>query len=130
MNKKKTSKVLLIFVSLFSLIIGFVLGGAIYHFRNLPISDKVISGDLEIHFLELGNNNSGDSILIQIGEYDILVDAGSKTTSLDTIKSYLDVNVEDKTLEYVIVLTPMKITMQILQVMEQLAYLVIMKPRI
>lgn len=103
MNKKKTSKVLLIFVSLFSLIIGFVLGGAIYHFRNLPISDKVISGDLEIHFLELGNNNSGDSILIQIGEYDILVDAGSKTTSLDTIKSYLDVNVEDKTLEYVIV---------------------------
>ena len=103
MNNKKVSKVLLTFVSLFSLIIGAIFGAGIHYYYNRPTSDSIISGDLKIHFLELGNNNSGDSILIQIGEYDILVDAGSKTSSLNTIRNYIDSNISDNTLEYVIV---------------------------
>ena len=102
-KKKETSKLLLTFISIFSLLIGFILGCGVSIYINKPVSDHLISGDLKIHFLELGNEYSGDCILIQIGEYDILVDAGSKTTSLNTIKNYLDTYVSDSTLEYVLV---------------------------
>ncbi len=100
---KKPSKLLLTFVSIFSLVIGMLVGAFTYHYTNPPTSDSVVSGDLKIHFLELGNEYAGDSILIQVGDVDILVDAGSKTSSMETIKNYLDINVEDKILEYVIV---------------------------
>ena len=100
---KKPSKVLLTFISILSLIIGILAGAFAYHYTNLPLSDSIVSGDLKIHFLELGNEYAGDSILIQVGEVDILVDAGSKTSSMETIKTYLDTNVNDKILEYVIV---------------------------
>ena len=108
MNKKPVSKLLLVFISLLSLILGF-LGGAIgYLYLTYPASDDLdppsfVTGELQIHFMELGNKYSGDSILIQVGEYDILVDAGSKRSSYDTIKNYLDTHLEDDTLEYVIV---------------------------
>lgn len=108
MNKKPVSKLLLVFISLLSLILGF-LGGAIgYLYLTYPASDELdppsfVTGELQIHFMELGNKYSGDSILIQVGEYDILVDAGSKRSSYDTIKNYLDTHIEDNTLEYVIV---------------------------
>lgn len=102
-KKKKVSKILLTLISIISLLIGFLLGSGVSIILNKPVSDDIISGDLKIHFLELGNTNSGDCILIQIGEYDILVDAGSKTSSLNTIKNYLDTYVNDSTLEYVIV---------------------------
>ena len=132
MNNTPVSKLLLVFISLLSLILGF-LGGAIgYLYMTYPMSDEknppiltpsipgqpgddidqppitppgpsTVSGELQIHFMELGNKYSGDSILIQVGEYDILVDAGSKRSSYDTIKNYLDTHLEDDTLEYVIV---------------------------
>ena len=100
---KKPSKILLTFISIVSLIIGILMGAFAYHYTNLPLSDSIISGDLQIHFLELGNEHAGDSILIQVGEVDILVDAGSKTSSMETIKNYIDTHVTDKILEYVIV---------------------------
>lgn len=99
----KPSKLLLTFISIFSLILGFLAGGLVHIYLNKPESDVVINGDLRIHFLELGNEYAGDSILIEVGETDILIDAGSKLSSLDTIVSYLDKYVSDKTLEYVIV---------------------------
>ncbi len=58
--------------------------------------------DFQIHFLELGNDYSGDSIYIKAGDVDILIDAGSRTGSASTIKSYLDNYVTDGVLEYVI----------------------------
>lgn len=103
MNKnKKVSKVLLTFISIFSLLVGFCAGVILKTYQNKPISDTIISGDLKIHFMELGNIYTGDSILIQIGEYDILVDAGSTKDSITTIKNYLDQHINDNTLEYVI----------------------------
>lgn len=60
-------------------------------------------GDLEIHFLELGNKYTGDCTYIRAGENDILIDAGSRTGSIPTIDEYLSKYVADKTLEYVIV---------------------------
>ncbi len=66
--------------------------------------DTVIKeGDLQIHFLELGNKYTGDCTYIRAGENDILIDAGSKVSSIETIDKYLSLYVEDETLEYVIV---------------------------
>lgn len=59
-------------------------------------------GELSIHFLELGNNYTGDCIYIKAGDTDILVDAGSRANSVPTIKSYLDNYVTDGILEYVV----------------------------
>lgn len=58
--------------------------------------------NLSIHFLELGNTSTGDSVYIKAGENDILIDAGSKNDSATTIVSYLNNYVTDGKLEYVI----------------------------
>ena len=57
---------------------------------------------LSIHFLELGNQYTGDCTLIDIGDTEILVDAGSRKNSATTIKKYVDKYCEDGVLEYVI----------------------------
>jgi competence protein ComEC len=65
--------------------------------------DIIVDGDLEIHFLELGNQYTGDCTYIKAGEKDILIDAGSKVSSIETIDNYLSDHVTDDKLEYVIV---------------------------
>ena len=70
---------------------------------KLDESTSVIQSDtLSIHFMELGNKYTGDSIYIKAGETDILIDAGSRGNSADDITNYLNQYVEDNTLEYVI----------------------------
>lgn len=101
------SKALTIFLSILSLIIGFcagVVGNYVYDRKtnNIYKSDYVY-GDLEMHFLELGNGHTGDSCYIKCGDVDILVDAGSRTSSSTTIANYLDTQVTDQKLEYIIV---------------------------
>lgn len=66
-------------------------------------SDVYVSGELEIHFLELGNKYTGDCTFIKAGENDILIDAGSRSSSIPVIDAYLKQYVTDGTLEYVIV---------------------------
>ena len=64
------------------------------------------SSDLSIHFLELGNRNTGDCIYIKVKhgdtDTDILVDAGSKTTSIPYIEEYVDKYLTDNILDFVI----------------------------
>ncbi|MDR3217170.1 MAG: MBL fold metallo-hydrolase [Clostridiaceae bacterium] len=60
------------------------------------------NGDLSIHFLELGNKNTGDSVYIKNGDTDILIDAGSKNNSGPVISDYIDDFVTDNKLEFVI----------------------------
>lgn len=62
----------------------------------------VTDGNFSVHFLELGNKNTGDCIYIRAGSDDILIDAGSATSSIPAIKSYLDTYITDKKIEYVI----------------------------
>lgn len=64
--------------------------------------ETVVSGELSIHFLELGNKYTGDSVYIKAGDTDILIDAGSRGNSADDIALYLNQYVTDNTLEYVI----------------------------
>ena len=67
--------------------------------ENPPV---VISKELNIHFLELGNQFTGDCTLIDVGDTEILIDAGSRKGSASTIKKYVDKYCTDGVLEYVI----------------------------
>lgn len=64
--------------------------------------DVIKNEDLSIHFIELGNKYTGDCTLIKVGDTEILIDAGSKASSVDDISNYLNSYVEGK-LDYVVV---------------------------
>lgn len=67
------------------------------------VNDDVISNEnISIHFLELGNANTGDCVYVKAGNTDILIDAGSRENSAPTILNYLKDYVQDGVLEYVI----------------------------
>ena len=66
-------------------------------------NSMVVEGDLQIHFLELGNAYTGDCTYIKAGDVDILIDAGSKVSSISVIDEYISKFVSDGVLEYVIV---------------------------
>ena len=68
----------------------------------LPKAATFGDKDLSFHFLELGNNYTGDSTYIKAGDVDILIDAGSRQNSADAISEYVDRYCTDGTLEYVI----------------------------
>ena len=59
--------------------------------------------NLSIHFLELGNKYTGDSVYIKAGDTDILIDAGSREDSATTISQYVNQFCTDGILEYVVV---------------------------
>ena len=109
----------------FSLIIG-LLGGAIGSvYLNLPLTDNLVIGEetfysnvsadvktvaltgaddeFSVHFLELGNKYTGDCTFIKYGDVDILIDCGSKSSSVSAVTGYLNNYITDNTLEYVIV---------------------------
>ena len=58
--------------------------------------------EMSIHFLELGNQYTGDCTLIDVGDTEVLIDAGSRKGSAATIKKYVDQYCDDGVLEYVI----------------------------
>ena len=70
--------------------------------RQVIVSEVVATEPLSIHFLELGNEFTGDSVYIKAGETDILIDAGSNYQSAETIKKYVNNYCTDGKLEYVI----------------------------
>ncbi len=103
-------------------VIGLVFGFGGFTYIKLPHTDKLIqtsdayysygtgvvtpavltNSSLTVHFLELGNKYTGDCTYIQVGDVDILIDCGSKTSSIATVKKYLD-NFVTGDLDYVIV---------------------------
>lgn len=120
-KKKKLSFGLVVLYSFIFLIVGFGAGfaGRIYLFANSYIipdtihqSANIAEGDvdvdvvknqeLSIHFLELGNKYTGDCVLIKVGDVEVLVDAGSRANSVETIYNYVSQYVEGA-LDYVIV---------------------------
>lgn len=103
-RKKKTYPILNVALCLIMFTIGVLSGFSVYAVTTIK-SDKLIfsSSDLQIHFLELGNIYAGDCLYIKAGDNDIIVDAGSKKSSLTTIRTYVDNFVEDGIIEYAIV---------------------------
>ncbi len=123
MVKKHTNRVVFVFTAIISFIFGFICSGIIIIYSSIPESsvipvaqktnyrttvanldvETITNQDLSIHFLELGNQFTGDCTLIKVGNTEILIDAGSRTDSVPVIKDYLDRFVTDHKLEYVIV---------------------------
>lgn len=69
------------------------------NYTDLDLEDS----DVSVHFIELGNKYTGDSVLIKTGNTEILIDCGSKTSSIPTVSAYINNFVTDGILEYVIV---------------------------
>ncbi len=102
--KKKFSKGLTVFLAIVVFLGGLVGGFYGYHQLTIPTdSDPLVTGDVEIHFPELGNKYTGDCTYIKVGDVDVLIDAGSKTSSIPTLASYLEEHMSDDVIEYVIV---------------------------
>ena len=62
----------------------------------------VTSDELSIHFPELGNKYTGDCTLIKVGNTEVLIDAGSRKSSAETLVPYIQEYCTDGVLEYVI----------------------------
>lgn len=124
-KRKKISGAILIATIAVSLLVGLVggaAGGVFAANETYVIPDKVtatvyqggaldenavnaIKSDdttLSVHFLELGNKYTGDCVFINAGEFEILIDAGSRADSVDDIYEYVKPYV-DGPLEYVVV---------------------------
>ena len=87
------------------LVLG-VLGAATYDalsFKSDAVPPSLVSGEFQVHFLELGNKYTGDCTYIKAGDVDILIDAGSRSSSVPVIAEYINQYVTDGKLEYVIV---------------------------
>ncbi|MDD6302598.1 MAG: MBL fold metallo-hydrolase [Bacillales bacterium] len=126
MAKKKVSSGQCISFSIFGLLIGLIGGGTIaYVSQELPDSyiiplkeevnikqpsfvgddftiETIKSKDFSIHFMELGNKYAGDATLIKAGTVEVLIDAGSKVSSIDVIADYVGQYIENG-LDYIIV---------------------------
>ena len=121
-RRKRLNKGLAVACAIIFLIVGLCLGtfGKIYLFpddsylipetitNNSSITagdinvDVVKQEDLSIHFIELGNKYTGDCTLINVGEVEILIDAGSRASSVEPIFQYCSQYIDGK-LDYVIV---------------------------
>ena len=64
--------------------------------------DLLEEDDLSIHFLEVGNQYTGDCTLIKVGDTEVLIDAGSRKGSAATLVPYIQQYCTDGVLEYVI----------------------------
>lgn len=103
-KQKFFSAGLCVLLCLLAFCVGLALGAGAYLYTSQPPRERIPSeSDIEVHFLELGNAYTGDCTYIRAGDNDILIDAGSRTTSIPAIKEALDEYVTDGKLEYVIV---------------------------
>lgn len=122
-RKKKLNKGLATFLGIVFFCFGLVAGFAVKTYI-LPDSSYEIPGkhttsssiavgdvnvelikdeDLSIHFVELGNKYTGDCTFIKAGDTEVLIDAGSRTSSIKPIHDYIMNYITDGELEYVIV---------------------------
>lgn len=65
-------------------------------------NEGITYDNFQVHFMELGVYETGDSTYIKAGETDILIDAGASTASAPTIINYVNNYCTDGILEYVI----------------------------
>lgn len=107
MTKKQYGKFVSFLLCSVFVILGFCCGayGLFFYITNDQISKIKVytAGSISFHFLELGNEHTGDCTYIKAGDVDILIDAGSTYDSIPYITSYINKYVKDGKLEYVIV---------------------------
>lgn len=118
---KKINKGLVAFLCVIALIFGAALGYAAKTFvftttYEIPATvkkpafssgtgytaEQIKEYDLSVHFIELGNKYTGDCTFIKVGKTEILIDAGSRQSSVNAMCDYVTPYIEDD-LDYVIV---------------------------
>ncbi len=72
------------------------------HYGHEEEPEDIITGELSIHFMELGVWATGDSTLIKVGDTEVLIDAGATKSSIPTLTSYIERYCTDGVLEYVV----------------------------
>lgn len=77
--------------------------GTVYFLFLREDDEAVETGELSIHFLDVGNRFAGDCVLVKAGNTELLIDAGSRQSSAQTIVSYVGKYCTDGILEYVVV---------------------------
>ena len=114
-QRKQVAKLIFSLILLVIIIIAFVFFKDKIPFFNQPSepetsetaptvkNEGVVYDNLQFHFLELGVAFTGDSTYIKAGDVDILIDAGARKASAESIIEYVDKYCTDKKLEYVIV---------------------------
>lgn len=125
MAKKKTNGSQVLALSVLGLVVGFAAGAFGAHVLSKPDSyeipakipanndlsgvvgtdftvETITNNEFSIHFMELGNKYTGDSSLVKAGDVEVLIDAGSKSSSVEAIYNYTSQYVEGK-LDYIIV---------------------------
>ena len=116
-KKSKKKKYKKIRKTLYILVLVAILCFAFYYFDVLGyLTDKqdrsssqesssqedIVTDELSVHFLELGNAYTGDCTLIKVGSTEVLIDAGSRKGSAGTLVPYIKNYCTDGILEYVI----------------------------
>lgn len=66
------------------------------------VQNEIAQAEFSIHFLDVGNKYTGDCILIDCGDTEALIDAGSRKNSGPTLVDYINGYCGDGKLEYVI----------------------------
>ena len=115
-----------LFIYIVALVLGFGGAGVYVTYQSLPETEELIvseevfysyndksevsnvklsneEGELSVHFLELGNKYTGDCTYIRYGNVDILIDCGSKSSSISYVSDYLKSYMQDDIIEYCIV---------------------------
>ena len=106
LSKTKNGRIILIIVAI--ILIGAAVFGYFYYKKKTQEAEvmnfpDVGDQDISIHFLELGNKYAGDCVYIKTEDCDILIDCGSRESSVPTVQKYLEHYVTDGTIEYTIV---------------------------
>lgn len=76
-----------------------------YTYNNHELKKVELSGadgEVSVHFLELGNKYTGDCTYIKVGDIDILIDCGSRTSSISAVSDYINQYISGA-LDYVVV---------------------------
>ncbi len=71
-------------------------------FQSADIVENMVYDDLQFHFMEFGNAANGDATYIKAGDNDILIDAGSKSGTVNYLIDHINKYCTDGKLEYVI----------------------------
>lgn len=103
-KKKKLAKFIIwLIIILILAIAGYFAKDYVLPNNNSAVKNEGITYDnFQVHFLELGVYETGDSTYIKAGDTDILIDAGASTASASTIINYVNNYCTDGKLEYVI----------------------------
>lgn len=99
---KKTNHPILIVIAL--ILVAAIVFGIWYFFfyKKRQTPSPIQTGDLSVTFFELGNKYVCDCTLIKVGDTEVLIDAGSKQNSAETLVPEIKKLCTDGKLEYVI----------------------------